>query len=478
MTTFEQEQNKIFTNLLSPIFDIWKLGNRDSQNNYIQLATNDFDHNDGIPLELFITPYCNQTCSYCYLQQHMDDLYPKEIRDNQIILKNLKKLLTYFLENKMYISRVDLFSGEIWGWPFGNQILDIILDYLQKGLKIDDIIIPSNCSFCQYDNLTEIIESYIHKFFNVNCKIHFSISYDGYIIDNLNRPSKNNLKQSDFCDKLFAFARKYDFGFHPMIDANNIEYQNDNYDMWISKIKEHISKEDYRKWYGNIMQLEVRDNKWTDKKILYYLDWLNHVIDTDLEFFFNNDKELFFKLLISKNSVFEEYSKKTYIPYVLNTNGTSLGCQLGVSLMVRLGDLAIIPCHRTSYKKFILGFFEDVDGKLTGNLIANNIPLANAIYGTGFFTKPKCSTCMMNFNCVKYCMGANYENQDLFFPVKENCELQKAKNIFLLHKYRHMGMFDYPGIKDQAKELFKNIEEMEPLVEQWNIAAQLILSEK
>lgn len=477
MTVFEKEQNKVFTNLLSPIFDVWKMGDRDIQNDYLSLVTNDTDGNNSIPLELFITPYCNQSCTYCYLQEHMDDLYPEEIRNNQLILKNLRKLLEYFVENKMCIPRIDLFSGEIWGWPFGNQVLDIILEYLDKGLIIHDLIVPSNCSFCQYDNLTEIIESYICKFFNYNCKVHFSISYDGEVIDNLNRPSKNQLKQQDFCNKLFAFAKKFDFGFHPMIDANNIEYQIQNYDSWIENIKKNISLADQRKWYGNIMQLEVRDNKWTDEKILYYLSWLNYVINTDFDFFFDKNKDLFFKFLVSKKTVYEEYNKRTYVPYILNTNGTSLGCQLGVSLIVRLGDLAIIPCHRTSYKKFILGYFEEENEKITGNLIANNISLANAIYGTGFFTKPKCSTCIMNHNCVKYCMGANYENQDLFFPVKENCELQKAKNIFLLNKYRDMGLFDSSS-GEEAKKIFKNIEEMEIIAEKWKIAAQLILSEK
>jgi radical SAM protein with 4Fe4S-binding SPASM domain len=133
--------------------------------------------------------------------------------------------------------------------------------------------------------------------------------------------------------------------------------------------------------------------------------------------------------------------------------------------------LAIIPCHRTSYKKFVLGFFEEENERLTGNLIANNIPLANAIYSTGFFTKPKCSTCMLNHNCIKYCIGANYENQDLFYPIQENCELQKAKSIFLLHKYRKLGLFDSEESGEQAKALFKNIEEMEPMVEKWNIAS-------
>ena len=61
------------------------------------------------------------------------------------------------------------------------------------------------------------------------------------------------------------------------------------------------------------MQLEVRDNKWTDEKILYYLSWLNYIIDTDFDFFFDKNKDLFFKFLVSKKTVYEEYNKRTYV---------------------------------------------------------------------------------------------------------------------------------------------------------------------
>ena len=57
-------------------------------------------------IELYITPECNQKCTYCYLQKHMEDLYPKEIRNKEQILKNseeYKKNMFKLLEKPGYI---------------------------------------------------------------------------------------------------------------------------------------------------------------------------------------------------------------------------------------------------------------------------------------------------------------------------------------------------------------------------------------
>ena len=47
-------------------------------------------------LEFFITSSCNKKCTYCYLHKNEDKLYPKEIRDPEIIISNLKILLDHF----------------------------------------------------------------------------------------------------------------------------------------------------------------------------------------------------------------------------------------------------------------------------------------------------------------------------------------------------------------------------------------------
>ena len=82
-----------------------------------------------------------------------------------------------------YLKRLDLFSGEIWGWPLGNAIFDLLLNYLKKGFKIKEIIIPSNCSFCLDDNLLKVIDYYINQFKLYDTNLFFSISMDGYVID-------------------------------------------------------------------------------------------------------------------------------------------------------------------------------------------------------------------------------------------------------------------------------------------------------
>jgi len=45
---------------------------------------------------------------------------------------------------------------------------------------------------------------------------------------------------------------------------------------------------------------------------------------------------------------------------------------MGRMICVRLGDLAICPCHRTSYDKYLLGKFEVKDNQIIG-IKANNV---------------------------------------------------------------------------------------------------------
>lgn len=185
------------------------------------------------------------------------------------------------------------------------------------------------------------------------------------------------------------------------------------------------------------MQLETREAGWTDEKIQSYLKWLKFLIDTDCKEYCNEDYKKFFKEIVLGQGKTEHclFLQGCYFPY-RNTGSIKhyLGCTLGRSLFVRMGDLAIVPCHRTSYKKFILGKFKVENNKITG-FECNNLPLTSSLYLSSFKYKPFCHECAIVNNCSRYCMGANYEaNNELFYPEQSNCNLQKAKILFL-HKY-------------------------------------------
>ena len=100
----------------------------------------------------------------------------------------------------------------------------MLLSYIDKGLQISYIIIQSNCSFCLDDNLIIIIDYYIYEFKKRKVSIDFSISMDGLYLDKMTRPLTNSDKTEEYYSKIFSLSTKYNYGFHPMIDAATIAH--------------------------------------------------------------------------------------------------------------------------------------------------------------------------------------------------------------------------------------------------------------
>lgn len=420
--TFQEESNELLQEILNSLTEQW---------------TGD-DKRDRF-LELYVTGDCNQKCDYCYLVKYGDQIYPKDIRKPEQILKNLKILLNYLLEKNLIPYRIDLFSGEILGTKLGNSVFDILLEYIKKGFSLKQLSIPSNMSFCLSENTIKIIDNYIEKFSDLDCHVSISCSMDGLIVDKINRPFNANtdkLKTADYYKRIIAFCTKHGYGYHPMIAANSLKYQKENYKIWLQIL--HLTfpdKEEFKNKYGHVMQLMVRNNDWTDEYIKEYIDWLNFLIDTDKkEYFDNSNKKLLDSLYTDEVNKFLDLS---WMPYQVGEFPT-FSCTIGKMLCIRLGDLAICPCHRTSYDKYLFGKYEVKDDKIIG-IKANNVQLASAIYLTSTFIKPKCAECPLVSMCVKGCLGCQYENtNDIFYPVESVCNLFKVSYLFLNMKFNKM----------------------------------------
>lgn len=403
--SFQDEQNEALEYFLNSIYQVWAPNAKICKE---MPASKEFF------LELFLTQECNQNCGYCYLQKHGDKLYPPEYRDKDTMFKNMEMLLNYYIENNIHPSHIDFFTGEIWGYPLGNKALDILLKACEKGLQVKSICIPSNFSFCRDQKLIEIIEYYIDAFHIKGIQLMFSCSMDGEILDKINRPTQNttfDYKDDDFYKRVYDFCYKHKYGFHPMISANGIEYQKENYDNWIKVYKKYYPNiNDFQSQYPIAMQLEVRDDNWTKDKILSYIDWLNYIIETDIKEFYNNDKEHFLSDLFwldKKPNICK--NQRCYLPYLITDVDENPTCTAGKMLCIRCGDLAIAPCHRTSYEKFLFGRYVVENDKIVG-VKAQNISLMNAWYRTGNISKPKCDTCSIRKLCLRGCYGAQYES--------------------------------------------------------------------
>lgn len=384
-------------------------------------------------LELYVTSTCNLNCEYCYLAKYEDDLYPKEFRDPKLILKNMKIFLNYLVENHMVFGFVDLFAGEIWHTDFGEAVLHVLLtEYIAKiDKKPDRVMIPTNGTFLKYPERVAKIEKYIRDFSFYNTNLTFSFSNDGLILDEINRPLKEDqekyAEKEKYYDDLAVFCKKHGFGFHPMVNAAAIEKWPDNYKWWIDLLKKYNFS-----LLDNIMFLEVRNDEWTTEKILGYLKFLNTAFFYNAQVFDDGDltKGIDDILMVSKRTL--QQTNGNYYNLVIGRSNKKLSCTLPRTIIVRMGDLAWVPCHRTSYEKFVFGRFNvNENGKITG-MTANNIPLLMSIHSSTYYMIPKCDICTFHDYCMRGCLGAQFEaNKELLYPCETVCELYMAKNIYL-----------------------------------------------
>lgn len=437
---FERENDELFKFLLNKrFFERFKNHKQDEKDPSV-LDT----------VELFISTKCNLKCKYCYLVEKENELYPPELQDETNILKNLDSLLNYFIKENINPPRIDLFAGEIWGSSFSEEIFQKIYDYKRnnKDINLNFLNIPSNFTFIINNKSCQIIENWIEKFKQIGIRFCFSASVDGLIVEEKVRPFKHAgfiRTEENFYNKMFAFCKKYNYGFHPMVSALDIEYWIENFQWWIKKLQEFdISSE-------HLMLLEVRDNNWTDDKINEYLKFLNYCIEYYKNIYYKgNLKKFISQAFLIPNT----YKNISYINYSYVHFSNQMGCSVGTALTIRLGDLAIVPCHRTSYDKFIYGKFVTDTNNTIIDIKSFNTVLATKILTAHLDTYPKCDTCSIKEFCIRGCFGAQFENSnELFYPCNTVCKLFKAKQKFLKYKY----LTEY-NLLDIAKNLYKDNE--------------------
>lgn len=397
-------------------------------------------------LELFLTSYCNQQCEYCYLYKYEYELYPKEINTSEKILNNLKVILQWIVDNNYDIKTIDLFTGEIWHSQFGLDVLDTILNYLDKGLKTNNFIIPSNMSFIwdedQVCKIQNRIDDAQRKYRTRFC---FSASIDGKYCDD-GRPQKDGkIKDDAFYERLFLFCQHNQFFFHPLISAHNVFNWKENYEWWKAMCYEYNFI--FRK---AVMPIDVRNDDWTEEAIKAREDLEEYIFE---DYFHNvcdgNIDELRKHCFPSADRQIEADG---YMTPSFNRAYTFPGCTVADTLSVRVGDLAIIPCHRTAYDKFIYGYFDVKDNKIVGIKGANNVHMAmKVLLMNNRNTTYDCDICKYADYCYKGCFGAQYEyTGDPFIPAKSVCEMNKRRMNKLVELYEKYGIID--KIKEEVTE--------------------------
>lgn len=385
-------------------------------------------------LELYITSDCNQKCEYCYLQKHGDQLYPKEIRDTKLILHNLDILLKFVTKRWTNLEHMDIFSGEIVGTPLFFEILDKILYYKQQGASYNAIVVPSNFSFMSSESMMNKVQEYIDTFQKHGIRLALSASLDGLLIEEETRPLKDKFSRDEaFYDRVFRFCVDNHFCFHPMISAFSIEKWIDNYKWFIEKCKQYDMN-----ILDRVMTLEVRNNDWTPEKIGHYRKFIEFYCEHHFETYFGGSADTFARSTLGLSN--ECYG---YTNFLLLDAVQIPTCSVSYQLTVRLGNLSIAPCHRTSYPELLYGKFIVKDDEIVDIEASNPVLATKILFSNQRKSHHGCDTCWNINSCIRGCFGAQYEYGDeIFMPLHRVCNLLKTKTSVLVNFYRSRGIID------------------------------------
>ena len=313
-------------------------------------------------------------------------------------MNNLKVLYDWIEGKHFFIPKIEFYSGEIWHLDYGLEVLEITYQSLKSQRWTEFITIPSNCSFVRDENQLNKIQRYINKFARIGVRIAFSISVDGAVIENDIRPLNNcTIKSDDFYDRLMLFAVHNNYCFHPMVAAKSVHKWIENHKWWESKCEEYGLNPEA------IMMLEVRNNDWDEESIQHYIEFLDYLIERYKHKYCKDDNKLFFEHYF----LFHPESKLNgYIPYALSLTDTFAGCSVSNHLTVRLGDMAICPCHRTAYNKYLYGWFQIENNEIV-DIIGNNPQMASRILlANNNIASLDCDVCPINERCLKGCFGS------------------------------------------------------------------------
>ena len=419
----KQEKNVYFNKFLDDLFfKDWKIPKEERDRRRFYYSS----------LELIITPDCNLACTYCYLRKQGHNLYPKDIRNYDDIVNNTRMLIDWLIDNEMVPGSIDLFSGSVFSQRVGWEVLEIIYDKYKKAperLRPEHIMVPTNFTFILDDEITKRVSKTISDFEELGIKFHLSASVEGKYMEQ-NRPFKRNLKLGDnlgehlyipesveprddeYYDKVFKFCKEHKCGMHPMVYSKDIDLWKKNFEWFQEMFKKHNLP------FNSAMLLEVRDDDWSTEQVLDLVDFIEYAVMYVYENVLNKDKDKLIDIQL-KNSLVRVIYDSCFGENIL----AGITCALQQSIYVRLGDMHLVPCHRTSYKGLEFGKFITDGEKVTG-LEGLNVELMTQILTFDHRSLPMCTSCVIKEVCKQTCLGSNLESTgELFSPAPSVCRL-------------------------------------------------------
>lgn len=413
----KQEDDQLIKNFLSKtFFEGWKKENKCNPlfSNYQAL-------------ELQVNASCDLKCKYCYYARFKEHLYPAKIAKHSITMKNLNIVLDWLVEQD-YHPNIELFSGELFMQEIGFEVVERVIDWRKENNMQCGIVIPTNFTFIGDAEKTKRVEYLMNK---AEGNLRLSASVDGKYCD-ANRPfaTGKEIRDDDYYERVFAFAKKHLVAFHPMIYSENIEKWKDNW-LWF---QENLKKHDIS--FSAIYLLEVRNAEWSIKQLKDFYDFTRFVVNwswNHVKEFVSPDK---FPNFVFDKKLFNLFS-------MFGTIGRGLGCSAESTVQLRLGDLTTSVCHRASYKPHNLWRFVTENDKIV-DIESLNHNLTLAFSSFDFRAAPYCCYCAIRDMCNGQCLGSMYEtNGDPFMPIPTVCALEHTKFAAMMDELKYLGLFKH-----------------------------------
>jgi radical SAM protein with 4Fe4S-binding SPASM domain len=371
-------------------------------------------------LEFIVSPECDQRCKYCYMCSNVKQPFP--ITDPKVIERNAVKSLDWVRQNNFRPSELVMFGGEVFSTELGFKVFELVAK--NKDLFRNPMSLPTNGSFIFDEEKKRRVKKLLE---GRTARVSFSV--DGPFMEE-NRPLLSGKRDNKYYEDLFQFAKETDAGFHPMIYSEGVEHWKDNF-LWFMEM---FKKYDIP--LQKLYLLEVRNWNWNLEQTGHYAEFLIFLLDWC--------KENIKAPLKDRLNVFNIFSNFFH-------TGRGWKCSFNMTHHLRLGDMAIVPCHRLMNDKFVSYWYNDDFSVKPGNvdfyILSKTMKAKN---------QPLCEACVLRHICIYGCMGSQFETTgDPFSPIPTVCRLSFVKLRTVARKLEEQGelaeFVSLFGTQDQRK---------------------------
>lgn len=228
------------------------------------------------------------------------------------------------------------------------------------------------------------------------------------------------------------------------VRPNNIKNWINNYDWWVEKMGDNA--------FTHIELREEKTESWSYELINEYVLFLKHQVEVIYNRF---GEEILTKIAFDKypEFIFQNISILEN-KYLLNKKKNN-NCNFFKNLTIDLTTMNIVPCAKVNYEDFSCGQYIIENNNIT-SIKAKNIPII--IFNTHLKQScmPHCENCEHIEFCSGHCLGESYNKcYEMLVPIKEFCDLSKAKINFLIYLYIQLGILTEENLnKLNCNELY------------------------